>query len=136
MLRRLLATSLTVLLLHAQMPLALAKQNPEKEAKASAKMKEKATKLGVGAKIKVKLRGNSELKGTLAKVEESNLVVKDATGKEMSAAYKDIESVGKPVSKGRKIAIGIGIGVGAAAVVFVVLFGNYGTGWVRASALK
>ena len=91
MLRRLLATSLTVLLLHAQMPLALAKQNPEKEAKASAKMKEKATKLGVGAKIKVKLRGNSELKGTLAKVEESNLVVKDATGTELSAAYKDID---------------------------------------------
>jgi small nuclear ribonucleoprotein (snRNP)-like protein len=90
------------------MPLALARQNPEKEAKASAKVKEKATKLGVGAKIKVKLRGNSELKGTLAKVEESNLVVKDATGTELSAAYKDIESVGKPgLSKGSKIAIGI-----------------------------
>ena len=105
MLRRLLATSLTVLLLHAQMPLALAKQNPEKEAKASAKMKEKATKLGVGAKIKVKLRGNSELKGTLAKVEESTLVVKDATGTELSAAYKDITSVGKPGSIAKKIAI-------------------------------
>jgi len=113
MLRRLLATSLTVLLLHTQMPLALAKQNPEKEAKASAKMKEKATKLGVGAKIKVKLRGNSELKGTLAKVEESNLVVKDAAGTELSAAYKDITSVSKPGSIGKKIAIWGVVGVGA-----------------------
>ena len=127
MLRRLLATSLTVLLLHAQMPLALAKQNPEKEAKASAKMKEKATKLGVGAKIKVKLRGNSELKGTLAKVEESNLVVKDATGKEVSAAYKDINSLNKQgLSKGKKIAIGVGVGIGAAIGITVAIFWNQG----------
>ena len=119
MLRRLLATSLTVLLLHAQMPLALAKQNPEKEAKASAKMKEKATKLGVGSKIKVKLRGNSELKGTLAKVEESNLVVKDATGTELSAAYKDIESVGKPGSIGKKIAIWGVVASGALFGIYV-----------------
>jgi hypothetical protein len=114
MIRRLLAASLTVLLLHAQMPLALAKENPEKEAKASAKIKEKAMKLGVGAKIKVKLQGNSEIKGFLAKVEESNLVVKEATGQEVSAAYKDINSLDKQgLSKGTKIAIGIGVGVGA-----------------------
>ena len=126
MLRRLLATTLTVLLLHTQMPLALAKQNPEKEAKASAKMKEKATKLGVGAKIKVKLRGNSELKGTLAKVEESNLVVKDATGTELSAAYKDIESLGKPgLSRWKTIAIGVGAGAVAA---FFIIAASYGTG--------
>ena len=125
MLRRLLTISLTVLLLHAQMPSALAKQNPEKEAKASAKVKEKATKLGVGAKIKVKLRGNSELKGTLAKVEESNLVVKDATGKEVSAAYKDITSVGKPgLSKGSKIAIGIGVGLATAVAVLAGISGG------------
>jgi small nuclear ribonucleoprotein (snRNP)-like protein len=119
MLRRLLTTSLTVLLLHTQMPLALAMQNPEKEAKASAKMKEKAMKLGVGAKIKVKLRGNTELNGTLTKVEESNLVVTGATGKEASAAYKDIVSVGKPgLSKGSKIALGIVVGFGAVMGVF------------------
>ena len=125
MLRRLLKISLAVLLLHAQMPVALAKQNPEKEAKASAQMKEKATKLGVGAKIKVKLRGNSELKGTLAKIEESNLVVKDATGKEVSAAYKDITSVGKPgLSKGSKIALGIAVGFGTAIAVTAGICGG------------
>jgi small nuclear ribonucleoprotein (snRNP)-like protein len=109
------------------MPLALAKQNPEKEAKASAKMKEKAMKLGVGTKIKVKLRANSEVKGILARVEESNLVVKDAAGKEVSAAYTDIDSLNRQGwSKGKKIAVGIGVGIGALIGITFAIYGIQG----------
>ena len=66
------------------------------------------------------------MKGILAKVEESNLVVKDATGKEVSAAYKDINGLDKQgLSKGKKIAIGVGVGI-VAIIGITFFFGNQG----------
>lgn len=126
MLRKSLATIITVVLLHTLLFVqpAPAASKAEKEARLAAQVKQKLSNFGVGqsARLAVKLRNKALLGGYLESTGEESFVLKNLkTGDATTVAYADVTQVrGQNLSTGAKIAIGIAIGVAAVLIVLAI----------------
>lgn len=92
-----------------------------KEDKLTVKVKNGINKLGIGkdSKVKVRLKDNTQIKGYISKITESDFtIIEETTNSEKLVAFPKVKQVkGNNLSKGAKIAIGIGIVVAVIAVL-------------------
>jgi hypothetical protein len=126
MYNRILAISLTGLLLCAvvSVPSASARTKPEKQARLTEKVKAGISKLGTGrdSLVAVKLRNKQVLVGYISEAKDTSFVVSDPkTGTDSPVAYTDVTQVkGHNLGTGAKIGIGIAIGAGIALIVLAI----------------
>jgi hypothetical protein len=127
MLKKIISSSLAVLLLLGNAITAWAGERPEEEAaKRIAKAKAEVAKLGTGAKagVKVKLLNGVELKGLVVENKDDEFIVDDPkTGQATTIRYQDVSKVKKwnrDSGNSKKVAIGlvagalVGLGIYAA----------------------
>lgn len=126
MLRKSLATTIAVVLLHTLLYVqpASASSKAEKAARLAAQVKEKLSNFGVGksAHVAIKLRSKAMLGGYVESTGEESFVLTNLkTGDSTTVAYTDVTQVrAHNLSTGAKIAIGIAIGVAAVLIVLAI----------------
>jgi len=124
MTKRLLIVMLTLLLMNAHSHAAFGVQaQTQADAQTLEQVRSKIARLGVGEKAKttLRLKDGSKVKGYVAQIRETDVVIRDRqTDQPTPVLFRDIARVDDNRGHGTAKKIGLGVAIGAGAVLVVI----------------